>query len=80
METGNSILKKKDFKEVFVAQKMINTANMQQAREQRTSFSKRKQSIIKIFLSQPSKPALLQLTTVNRIGVEILHLVCVEVR
>ena len=58
-------LKNKDFKEVSVAQAMIeaaqkeiSTANtgMQQAREQRRSVSKRKQSIINTFLSQPSDP------------------------
>ena len=76
MEVGDTILKEanaklkaalknKDFKEVSVAQAMIeaaqkkiSTANtgMQQAREQRRSVSKRKQSIINTFLSQPSDP------------------------
>ena len=54
-------LKNQDFKEVSVAeamteaaQKKISTANtgMQQAREQRRSVSKTKESIIKTFLSQ----------------------------
>ena len=58
-------LKNKDFKEVSVAQAMIeaahkkiSTANtgMQQAREQQRSVSKRKLSIINTFLSQPSDP------------------------
>ena len=58
-------LKNKDFNEVSVAQAMIeaaqkkiSTANtgMQQASEQQRSVSKRKQSIINTFLSQPSDP------------------------
>ena len=58
--------KNQDFKEVSVAeamieaaQKKISTANtgMQQATEQRSrSVSKTKQSIINTFLSQPSDP------------------------
>ena len=76
MEVGDTILKEgnaklqaalknKDFKEVSVAQAMIeaaqkkiSTANtgMQQAREQRRSVSRRKQRIINTFLSQPSDP------------------------
>ena len=76
MEVGDTILKeanaklraavrKKDFKEVSVAQatieaaeKKISSANkaMQQTREQQQSVSKRKQIIINTFLSQPSKP------------------------
>ena len=76
MEVGDTILKEanaklqaalknKDFKEVSVAQAMIEAAQkkisttntgMQQAREQRRSVSKRKQSIINTFLSQPSDP------------------------
>ena len=75
MEVGDTILKeanaklraavrKKDFKEVSVAQAMIEAAEkkissankaMQQTREQQQSVSKRKQTIINTFLSQPSK-------------------------
>ena len=76
MEVGDTILKeanaklraavrKKDFKEVSVAQatiedaeKKISSANkaMQQTREQQQSVSKRKQTIINTFLSQQVKP------------------------
>ena len=76
MEVGDTILKEanaklraavrnKDFKEVSVAQAMIEAAEkkissankaMQQTREQQQSVSKRKQTIINTFLSQPSKP------------------------
>ena len=75
MEVGDTISKeanaklraavrKKDFKEVSVAQAMIEAAEkkissankaMQQTREQQQSVSKRKQTIINTFLSQPSK-------------------------
>ena len=76
MDVGDTILKEanaklraamknKDFKEVSVAQAMIETAQkkisgantaMQQTREKQKSVSKRKLSIIDTFLSQPSKP------------------------
>ena len=75
MEDGNTILKEpnaklraamrhKDFKEVSVAQAMIeasekiSSANkaMQQTREQQQSVTKQRQTIINNFLSQPSKP------------------------
>ena len=76
MEVGDTILKEanaklraavrnKDFKEVSVAQAMIEAAEkkissankaMQQTREQQQSVSKRKQTIINTFLSQPSQP------------------------
>ena len=76
MEDGDTILKEsnaklraavrnQDFKEVSVAQAMIeasekkiSSANkaMQQTREQQQSVSKRRQTIINTFLSQPSKP------------------------
>ena len=76
MEDGDTILKEpnaklraavrnKDFKEVSVAQAMIeasekkiSSANkaMQQTREQQQSVSKRRQTIINTFLSQPRKP------------------------
>ena len=76
MEVGDTILKeanaklraavrKKDFKEVSVAQAMIEDAEkkissankaMQQTREQQQSVSKRKQTIINTFLSQQVKP------------------------
>ena len=58
-------VRKKDFKEVSVAQatieaaeKKISSANkaMQQTREQQQSVSKRKQTIINTFLSQQVKP------------------------
>ena len=57
-------MRHKDFKEVSVAQAMIeasekiSSANkaMQQTREQQQSVSKRRQTIINTFLSQPSKP------------------------
>ena len=76
MEVGDTILKEanaklraavrnKDFKEVSVAQAMIEAAEkkissankaMQQTREQQQSVSKRKQTIINTFLAQPSQP------------------------
>ena len=75
MEVGDAILKdaneklqaalkNKDFKEVSVAQAMIEAAQkkirsaktrLQQTREQQKSLSKRKQSIIDGFSSQPSR-------------------------
>ena len=76
MEVGDTILKEanaklqaalknKNFKELSVAQAMIEAAQkkisttntgMQRARGQRISVSKRKQSVINTFLSQPSDP------------------------
>ena len=76
MEVGDTILKEanaklraamrnKDFKEVSVAQAMIEAAEkkissankaMQQTREQQQSVTKQRQTIINNFLSQPSKP------------------------
>ena len=76
MEVGDTILKEanaklraavrnKDFKEVSVAQAMIEAAEkkissankaMQQTRGQQQSVSKKKQTIINTFLSQPTKP------------------------
>ena len=75
MKVGDTILKEanaklwaavrnKDFKEVSVAQAMIEAAEkissankaMQQTREQQQSVSKRKQTIINTFLSQQVKP------------------------
>ena len=58
-------MRNKDFKEVSVAQAMIEAAEkkissankaMQQTREQQQSVSKRKQTIINTFLSQQVKP------------------------
>ena len=57
-------VRNKDFKEVSVVQAIIEAAEkkisgaskaMQQTREQQQSVSKRKQTIINNFLSQPSK-------------------------
>ena len=74
MEVGNSILndansrlqadlRNKDFKEVSVAQALLEAAqkkiseihkDMQKTKEQQRSVAKRKQSILDIFLSKPS--------------------------
>ena len=63
-EKLQAALKNKDFKEVSIAQAMFEAAQkkirsaktgLQQTREQQKPVSKRKQSIIDSFLSQPSK-------------------------
>ena len=63
-EKLQAALKNEDFKEVSIAQAMFEAAQkkirscktgLQQTREQQKSVSKRKQSIIDSFLSQPGK-------------------------